>query len=809
MSTRVVERVDDWDAQSFSDGYSGLHDLADREFSGVVRAGGAELFMTKGVVVGIRHGTIETFEDASGTRYEAPTPALPLLAIMQDRSEEVRAQYYTEETAISEVDRTLSDGGFTGFVELSENVLSGDYFLVYHRGRSMSVAYVGNSKRLIEGDEAFDQADDEVGIYEVRPVDVDAIEIPEPVEPEGKEEQADAAGGAVDESDEGDGAAAAVSGEGAKSPDDSEEPTDATAVADNGGIETATESDAGADEADSQVESAESSSAESTAATSDADDSDGEPSVAPDQAETETTAEETRVADAERSPDEEPAAAGARSTAPQESPAQTEAAAETREEPPERATTEVDAGVETPTQHDRTDEPPHTEPETGSSPQSTPSEPGVASQTESRESATSRRATPESPTDLETKAIPSLDPERTATVSRSNGSDGNRGDAPGRAGATTHRSPEQPSTQQEPGRQSTEASRSTTRDRPQQTEAAQSAEASEPDEEPAATDDEPDTDDASERVAELQSTLEDKEARIDELQRELQSAESARDEARAELATVQEERDELQREVERLQSELQRLEDELGAKMDAERRVTPQEALDGTDIFVRYHSKGESTLEKAHESGRRREDVTDNLRLEKHTQFDASAVSVGGQTYDEFLENRVEFNFVKWIVEDLLFEIQSTGHTDTLKDLYDALPKINRIELNGVVTTTDSEDNEARETFDLVFRARMGDPLLVANINESRQGATQSMMESLITAAERVGQTNEEFASAFLVTESFFEPEALETVAEATRGGLLSRDKRKSFVNLSRKRGYHLCLVEARNENFHLEVPEL
>jgi len=49
----------------------------------------------------------------------------------------------------------------------------------------------------------------------------------------------------------------------------------------------------------------------------------------------------------------------------------------------------------------------------------------------------------------------------------------------------------------------------------------------------------------------------------------------------------------------------------------------------------------------------------------------------------------------------------------------------------------------------------------------------------------------------------------LETVAEATRSGILSRDKRKSFVNLSRKRGYHLCLVEARNENFHLEVPEL
>ena len=184
MSTRVVDRVDDWDEQSFADGYSGLHDLADRDFSGVVRAGGAELFMTKGVVVGIRRGTIEDFEDASGTTYIAPTPALPLLAIMQERSEEVRAQYYTEDTSIAEVDRTLEDGGFTGFVELSENVLSGDYYLVYHRGRSMSVAFVGNSKRLIQDDDAFDQANDEVGIYEVRPVDIEAIEIPEPKAPE-------------------------------------------------------------------------------------------------------------------------------------------------------------------------------------------------------------------------------------------------------------------------------------------------------------------------------------------------------------------------------------------------------------------------------------------------------------------------------------------------------------------------------------------------------------------------------------------------------------------------------------------------
>jgi hypothetical protein len=405
---------------------------------------------------------------------------------------------------------------------------------------------------------------------------------------------------------------------------------------------------------------------------------------------------------------------------------------------------------------------------------------------------------------LETKSIPSLDPELTQTTERSTGNSTPRGDAPGRAGSSRQRQSDQAGAQDHPGSRT-----------PDQTNPAEPVEPASP--EPAEPEPEPTTSESedaeagstSERVTALQSEVEEKQATIAELETELQAAETARDEARADLATVQEERDELEREVERLQSELTRLEEELGAKMNAERRITPQEALDGTDIFVRYHSKGKGTLEKAHDSGQRREDVTENLRLEKHTQFDADAVSVGGQTYDEFLESRVEFNFVEWVVKDLLFEIQSTGHTETLQDLYDSLPKINRVELNGVVTAGDEEEGETRESFDIVFRARMGDPLLVANINESRQGASQSMMESLITAAERVGKTNDAFASAFLVTESFFEPEALETVADATRGGLLSRDKRKSFVNLSRKRGYHLCLVEARNENFHLEVPEL
>jgi predicted nuclease with TOPRIM domain len=416
------------------------------------------------------------------------------------------------------------------------------------------------------------------------------------------------------------------------------------------------------------------------------------------------------------------------------------------------------------------------------------------------------RSSAGSAADLETRAIPSLDPELTESVDR-DGLEGPRADAPGRrdrdgghaTAAAAEPTQDHDSGVDEPPVQSHSEPAPQTEDDTEETDAVSETDS--------AVEDESET--PGENAERLRAELEQHRERIDRLESELARMETERDDARAKLATVQEERDELQERVDQLEAELGRLEEELGAATDAQRRITPQEALDGTDLFVRYHSKGDGTLEKAHDSGIRREEFTENLRLEKHTQFETAGAAVNGQTYDEFLEDTVEYKFVRWVVRDLLFEIQSTGHTETLADLYDALPKINRVELNGAVSATDEDNNETTETFDVVFRARMGDPLLVANINDSRQGATEGMMENLITAAERVGKSTDDFAAAFLVTQSFFEPPALEAVAGATRGGLLSRDKRKSFVNLSRKQGYHLCLVEARNENFHLEVPEL
>ncbi len=126
---------------------------------------------------------------------------------MQERADEVRAQYYTEETPLQDANGTLSSGGFTGYVELSENVLSGDYFVVYHGGKSMSAAFVGNqtsgsltmrrSRRPTTRSASSSNA-----------VDIEPIEILKPPEDETDEQSADPAAAGVDPLDAGDETAA-------------------------------------------------------------------------------------------------------------------------------------------------------------------------------------------------------------------------------------------------------------------------------------------------------------------------------------------------------------------------------------------------------------------------------------------------------------------------------------------------------------------------------------------------------------------------------------------------------------------------
>jgi len=864
-----------------------LHDLADGEFSGVVRAGGAELFMTKGVAVGVRRGSIDSFEDASGTQYVAPTPALPLLAIMQERSEEVRAQYYTEKTALSEVDRTLGDGGFTGYIELSENVLSGDYYLVYHRGRSMSVAYVGNRKELVEGDEAFDLADDEVGIYEVNDVDLDVRDVPSPDGP-GDSGGTDAAIGDADSPDPGtesaDPEADAGTGPSASGAEATDAGTDATGdtgvdATTGAGVEP-TDADAGAAgdagagaAGDAGAGAAEDAGAD-TAGDAVADAADGQ-GVDVGEAGSESTGSS-----------EEPPTAGTSADEPTDEVTEAEPGAA----PPggdrrERPADDADGGVASggaPAGGERSsagatdgsgtatdvssggsaDRRGRSEaPQSGGGPPAasgTPDDGSARSQAQDsgpRTGITGDDAEvleDEEPTTAgeeawrEATTIPSLDPDRTAEEPPTSGSSSERSSGQRRQ-ATTGRSGQSASERGQSGSGPTGQSAPEGSGRSPGQRSGQGASARTPQpasdgqgsstqqgRSPAAQEDVDDT---------FEQEVLEREDRIDRLQQRLSNLEGEREDLVRERNRLAEAVEELEDENETLRAEVRRLEREVeelesasagaggadaaaggageagagsetgaGSEAGGSQALDARTALGGTDLFVRYESKSEPTLEDVHGGAVETAAVNENLRLDLHTRFDADAVTVGGEPFREFLEETMGYRFVAWLVRDLPFEIRDTGQQSALRDLYDALPEIDRVEFDGTVELAYQDGGEAvheEETFDVVVRDRMGEPLVVANLNDSRDPATGRMLVDLQEAASRVKEVNAALVGAFFVTRSFFEPEALETASEATSGSLLSRDSRRSYVKLSRKQGYHLCLVEARGDDLHLNVPEL
>ncbi|MGB9953055.1 DUF7527 domain-containing protein [Haloarcula marismortui] len=843
MSTRTVERVDGWESVPFDGGFAGLQDLAGQEFSGAVIAGPTRLFMLNGTVVGVLDGTIEDFEDASGTAKRSPHEALPLLAVMQERADEVKAQYYTEDTALAEVDQTLSSGNFTGFIELSENVLSGDYYTVYHQGRSMSVAWVGNSDKLLTDDEAFETANDEVGIYEVMPVDIEPIEIPEPPDHRPDEQSADSAAAGVDPLDADDKAAVA------------DEPADAGAAdaAPAGGAEPGgtTQHDHSSDD---PVEPSTDSAGDTVA--------DGTDDAGQAQAETEST------------PDRGPAsggppgskAAGAnpgRSRGRSGSDAQPNAdegpKADSRPDSSatERATTETDTATRREPDHDATEretgvretageteqkrpatEPSQTQETQHASARSAPAQSDQAASTDRREEPAESKPTQRSesqpsrsgadtatPTpeagsggasgDLETRSVPSLDPNKSGGAQESTATSVSPTQTPPTGGQQAS-APRRDQPAQDDSKPSTDSSvqgpapaqdsRGPAENDPQQAEAPQ-PQPSAGDQRQSPASEEPSPRER-ERVAELESELEQQAETVSELESELTDLEATNRELR-------DERDRLESELADARAEIDRLEEQLDEQNDAAAggaRLSAGEAINGTNLFVRYDSKGKATLEEAKDGEASREEVEANLRLEYHTQFEAEGATVNGTPFEEYLEDSIQYRFVNWLIRNLLYEIRDTGHAGAMKDLYEGLPAIDRAELNGNVTVTyteDGQENRSQERFDVVVRDRMGNPLVVANINDSREPASEGQMSDLIRNAERVGNASGSLASAFLVTSSFFEPGALETAEEATSSGLFNRDKRKSFVNISRKKGFHLCLLEARNQEFHLAVPEL
>lgn len=239
---------------------------------------------------------------------------------------------------------------------------------------------------------------------------------------------------------------------------------------------------------------------------------------------------------------------------------------------------------------------------------------------------------------------------------------------------------------------------------------------------------------------------------------------------------------------------------------DNRNEMSVDDALSGTSLFVRYHTQNHSTLTDAYHGDATPEEVNENLILEHYTTFDAENTVVDGTPFDQFLTESFEYAVVSWIVRDLLYDIYDAGYEDDLADLYDYIPDIDRAALHAHNTT----DDGVPVSFDVVCFDQRGDPLIVVQIDDSREPTTARETETLLDDASAAAD-QWPLTAALLVTTSYFEASALDTAADATTGGggLFSSGNRSSYVRLSRKHGFHLCLVEARQRQFHVAAPKL
>jgi hypothetical protein len=839
MDEEIVDRVTGWEPVT-GPATADLRSLARDEFSGAVTAGAAWAFLLNGRVVGLFDGDLDDFEAGDLTAYSAPDPALPLLFAMQETGGETRGKYYSEETSLREVDRTLSSGKFTGYVELSENVLSGDYYVVYYGGRSMSVAFVGASERLVTGDEAFDRADDEVGIFAVNAVDVTVTDLPEPAD--GDAPAGVGGGGEDDDSDEDD-----------VSTDDGPRQEGVTfGASDTRETDSAAEEDGG-DEETADADAAPAASARETdrydGLTGDmgiglnsddrsepdateeppSDDDASEPAAVSDH-----TAEAATGLDATESPADDPsgshAADGPETDAEFEDRGADDEPASVDDEP---ASVDDGDAVSTrrPAPADDASSGDDSEPDGPADPREPSDESADA---DDAVAATNGEATDErteatgEPGDVEdvgaaaTAEGSARDDEGTESESQASiGRDESGVLSAERQWQQTKRipalSPDDSLVRQEEATTGAEDDADEPHAADEAHDVARSAgndsrvapTADEPESAATPADDAGETDRLTARLEQVRAERDELAAAVESLEDDLESVARERDRLRARVADLESELATLREEADRAVADDT---EGTGGQREAE-RLSPAAAREGTNLFVRYRSKGKPTLKKAQAGEAKQGEVVENLRLEYHTTFDSEHATVDGESYESFLHGTTEWGFTKWVVEDLLYEIGRSGHRVDLAPLFDCIPEVDRVEFDGTVPVTveDDEGGQSHEsrTFDLVFWNSMGDPLFVVDVDTSRNATTQGMVGSLIEGARAVGESKDTLGGGFYVTTSFFEPGALDAVGEATRGGLLSRSSKKSFVKLSRKQGYHLCLVEARDGEFHLTVPEL
>ena len=749
--------VEDWEDAPFAGGFDGLTALSDSGFDGVVETTETWLFFRAGEPIAVVSdldsnpslSDLDVFENASGTQYTAPNSASATLAAMLALDGEVRGRYFTDDTPLSRVHETLSEGGFTGYVELSENVLSGDYYYVYVDGEVDHVGFVGSSQRLF-GEDAQTRAENEIGIYAVAAVSLPELTLPEPApepvsEPEPEPERTPAAvdspasGSDSPDLDSDSAAGPEPSAGGDVSSPKSDAESTAAVASDTANSEASEDSETNDPTHDPATDTAPAAGTDTPAATA-AD------SASPSTAESASTeATETKTRDGDDGSDD-----GSETT---DVPT-----AETADDSePESETRSVEEDPSTTAAHsDRSDTRRTADPY-----------PSAASDSSGRRS---KRHESAGIRGLASHEVPSLDPKQSSHTEPSSSQSAH--------GSVGYASESNHSTQ---GDQRTARSDASIEQREHEGQAYE------------------------ERIETLETELDERDEKIEALEAELDERETDISTLKSELAALRDERDELSARLEAM--------DGTDASASGGPSLFPEDALDGTSLFIREHTRGGATLEDAHGGAEDKAAVTENLRIEFHTTFESDGATVEGEAFEPWLRSSPAYAFAEWLVTELLFEIRSTNAAEGLRPLYDVIPFIDRIGFNESIpvgaSSDGSEDEAETQQFDIVAKDKKGNPLIVAHFEQGREPTHADTIGPFVTASSNVCEANETLAAAVAVTSSYFEADAMSTTEEATSSSLLSRSKYRSYVKLSRSNGFHLCLVESRDGTFNMTVPEL
>jgi hypothetical protein len=261
-------------------------------------------------------------------------------------------------------------------------------------------------------------------------------------------------------------------------------------------------------------------------------------------------------------------------------------------------------------------------------------------------------------------------------------------------------------------------------------------------------------------------------------------------------------------EIERLQARIEELEAQLATARASDEpdgtAVPASDALARTEFLVRYEERSRGTLADALDGGVDSDTFAENLRLEPHADFDTATATVDGRPYEAFIGATLAYRIAHWLVGALGTTVQTAGKTAALADLIDALPAIDRLELDASVDIGDDET----AAFDIVCWSRHGEPLVVIDHSDTNEAVDAPPVATLLENATAVAEHHDSLAAALHVTGSYHSPTAIEAVEEATGGGMLSRNSKASYVKTARKQGFHCCLAEAREDTVRLTVPE-